>query len=414
MSTRKAHSRANDLRRSLAALSLMSVAGCSLANFIADESIDYNSTVEAATNDMLVTNILRGRDEAPVFFSDLSQIRGSIQFNVAAQSTIPWGPQFRPSTGTGVRRSVQAGPIQLQNAPTFDIAPQNTKQFYQGVMEPLGKAVLANYLRSGIPKDVVLRLFVSSIDTVAVVGEKASLVAHCRYTKPCFDEFIKKWTFHDGEPEAYLPFPNVVIAAEPKKIGGPVGPNAKALIDASNAGLEVKALDDAGTRVQLLKASPHITFCVNDGNDRYTAVGVTDNSLIKTPEGGLPPKSDDECNLATSQATTPVHALRRTEPARPVLRYMMHLRSVKEVFYYLGDLIKDGKPRPNPLYLNISKSPPPKVRFAVEYRGDTYYVSELRHYDNTIRILSILNDLLNLNRDASATPTTKAVQAVGG
>jgi hypothetical protein len=114
---------------------------CSLAPVIAEHSVDYNSTVEAATNIILVTNVLRARDQAPLYFSDLSQIRGSLTANVSAQTTFPFGQINRPLTGTGVRESIQ-NTLSLATNPTFDIAPTNTKQFYQGINQPLSKDLL--------------------------------------------------------------------------------------------------------------------------------------------------------------------------------------------------------------------------------------------------------------------------------
>src|SRR5579864_9837202 len=113
--------------------------GCSLASAISGDTQDYEEVVENVTDTMLVTNILRAQDDAPLFFADLSQIRGNIALNLSAQDSFPWGPWFRPSTGTGVRRSAQIGPIAVNSNPTFDIAPLNTKQFAQGILEPLSK-----------------------------------------------------------------------------------------------------------------------------------------------------------------------------------------------------------------------------------------------------------------------------------
>lgn len=77
------------------------------------------------------------------------------------------------------------------------------------------------------------------------------------------------------------------------------------------------------------------------------------------------------------------------------------------MFYYLGSLLT--LPNANrPIPLNISRIPSQKDRFSVIYRGNTYYVSG----DDTITVLAILNDLLNLHRDASEIPTTKTVVAV--
>jgi hypothetical protein len=71
-------------RRIALTLCLAPLVGCSLAPLVAHESEDYNETVETVTNSLLVTNILRARDEVPLYFTDLSQIRGQIMLNYSA------------------------------------------------------------------------------------------------------------------------------------------------------------------------------------------------------------------------------------------------------------------------------------------------------------------------------------------
>jgi len=414
------------LVRLVVALCLAPLAGCSLGNFIANESTDYNNTVEAATNDMLVTNILRARDNAPLFFSDLSQIRGSIQFNLAAQASFPWGPQFRPLTGTGVRRSEQIGPIALQNAPTFDIAPQNTKQFYEGIMEPLSPRILAYYLQSGDLSWVVMNIFVSRIEEVEVRGDVISVLNTYHYDDSQFLNLIYNWTyrFDSATQQNVESRPRVILSdGEPKPFGPKVAVDAKALVEASSANLEPKTID--GKFVQFSKKSPNVTICVKDIGGKYVAVGFVPNSVVKTPEMFPLPKSDEVCNPGAVGATEKKLAKDNV----PIKRYRLRIRSVEEIFNYLGylisddykDLAKNGKflldhkIDQSLIPFHIDQKPSGKVRFSTEYRGQVYYVNEYHDPNEyTITILAILNDLLNLNRDANPTPTTKAVQAVGG
>ncbi len=56
-------------------MGLAFLGGCSLSGAVTRSSLDYDQVLEAVTNDMLVTNILLARDQAPLHFTDLSQIR---------------------------------------------------------------------------------------------------------------------------------------------------------------------------------------------------------------------------------------------------------------------------------------------------------------------------------------------------
>jgi hypothetical protein len=104
-------------------IAMLLLAGCSLAPVIAENTLDYNTAVETVTNGVLVSNILRTRDGAPLYFSDLSQIRGAVQLSLQAQTTLPYGPAF-PAAGA----SAQGGPLAVSSQPGFDVAPLNTKK----------------------------------------------------------------------------------------------------------------------------------------------------------------------------------------------------------------------------------------------------------------------------------------------
>ena len=80
-------------------IAVLLLAGCSLAPVIAENTLDYNTAVETVTNSVLVSNILRARDGAPLYFSDLSQIRGAVGLSLQAQTTVPYGPVFPGATG---------------------------------------------------------------------------------------------------------------------------------------------------------------------------------------------------------------------------------------------------------------------------------------------------------------------------
>jgi hypothetical protein len=329
--------------------------------------------------------------------------------NYSAQAAFPIGPSNRSGTGVGVRSLGTIG-ITQQNLPFFDVAPLNNKQFYQGIIEPLTEGVFAFYLNSGIPKYVLFYLLVSGIETVKVNGDKISYEPLCGYLDPCFYDFVKTWNRDDMPPRAF-------VTNQPMEIGPKVAADAKALVAAASAGLTAKA---DGKLVQFSKKGTKTTICVADANGtKYVAVGISNASVFKTPALSVP-RSDDECPTLSHQNSQTSKTSAREAPT--VERQLLRLRSVQEIFEYLGFFARDKKSIkqtferhriadvPN-IGFNISEQQPPEVRFATQYQGKIYYVSE---NDNTLPILALLNVLLNLNRDANAIPKTPAVQAIGG
>jgi hypothetical protein len=295
--------------------------------------------------------------------------------------------------------------ITQQNLPFFDIAPLNNKQFYQGIIEPLSKGVFAFYLNSGIPPNVLFHILVSGIETVKVNGDKISYEQYCGYLDSCFYDFIERWTNGGRRPRA-------VVSNQSTEIGPKVAVDAKALVEAASAGLSATKAD--GNLVQFSKKSTQTTICVADASGtKYVAVGIATASVFKTPDVISIPRSD-ECLILPLQ--NPQTGKTSAKEAPTVELQLLRLRSVQEIFTYLGFLVQDKETNahvPN-IGFNIPEQPPPEVRFATQYQGKTYYVSKVSDNDNTLRILAVLNGLLNLNRDANAIPKTPAVQAIGG
>ncbi len=139
---------------------MLLLAGCSLAPVIAESTLNYNTTVETVTNGVLVTNILRVRDGAPLYFSDLSQIRGAVQLSLQAQTTVPYGPMFPAGAGA----SAQAGPLTVSSQPGFDVAPLNTKKFAEGMLEGIDVKVFAYFIQRHVDAKVLLNLVVSRVE----------------------------------------------------------------------------------------------------------------------------------------------------------------------------------------------------------------------------------------------------------
>ena len=108
----------------------------------------------------------------------------------------------------------------------------------------------------------------------------------------------------------------------------------------------------------------------------------------------------------------------------------MYLRSVEAIFSFLGQMLLVPR-RDRVLPFDISRQSSDRARFAVAYRGQTYYVNQIENscsnlreigstrpctedgtVDQTLFILAILNQTLNLYKNANEIPTTKAVQSV--
>jgi hypothetical protein len=94
--------------------------------------------------------------------------------------------------------------------------------------------------------------------------------------------------------------------------------------------------------------------------------------------------------------------------AKPREYTVVYLRSVDGIVAYLGKLLRESD---RPLPFDISTRPHDNDRYTVSYDGVTYYVPG-RGHDRTMDTLSLLNQLINLNKKASELPSTRAVETV--
>ena len=370
-------------------ISMLLLAGCSLAPVIAENTLDYNTAVETVSNSVLVSNVLRARDGAPLYFSDLSQIRGAVQLSLQTQTTVPYGPVFPGAAGA----SAQGGPLAVSSQPGFDVAPLNTKKFAQGMLEGIDVKVFAYFIQRHVDPKVFLNLVVSRVELYRKSDK--NLVGTCttdirKNGTSCVAELIASWTANRGFA------PRIGELPEKDDVGPPIPADLFAkqnnivasLVQTDAVNIDVKK---SGSDYRLSKSSVKYVLCVAAGPRRgYIAVGLASPGATKDPIKPPVPKSNGNCG----------------GPSPDPYRYVIYIRSVEAVFYYLGGLLNAEQP---PIAFHIYDHPVDEARFHTDYRGRLYFVREAATGDPTITILAILNDLLNLNRDAEEIPSTKTV-----
>jgi hypothetical protein len=392
-----------------AMLMALALCACSGSGYVSRSTADYNVAVEDATNNMLVVNVLRARDEAPLSFSDLSQIRGSLSVSAASQAAWPFGPFGHDSSRTN---TVSAGPVSLAINPSFDIAPLNTKQFSEGVLQSVSPDLLYYYLQRGTCPSVVLPLLIGSIANVTINDGKMSEPQPLGPSDRA--ALFRSWAGQDLCGNAAGTAPQIRYDDESVKFGPALPASVlgqpgiiSQLVQADAAKLSIRQADG---QVQLYKSESHPVLCVSIGNGRFAPLLLVTSSPMQAPLAPYVPKSP-VCGAPTTQA------------------WVAGLRSTQAIFYFLGDIVRaedklaagekltafeQGAWAENRmLNFHITQHPSHPPRFSVGYRGKTYDVAQVvPAQDDTITTLSILADLLNLHRDAAEIPSTQAVQAV--
>jgi hypothetical protein len=381
-------------RRRLTGLSVagaLLLAGCSLGPAITENSADYNTTIEDVTNAALVSNALRARDHAPLYFSDLAQIRGSLQLNVQpAQTIMP----FAHFLGSTTPSTVQAGPLNVNSQPGFDYAPLNTKIFAEGMLTGIDEKVFAYFIQRFAHQPDFIYLFLnlatSRIETFRRSG--GSPISTCVGIECA--KLIRRWTASPRPPTIGLLSKDT-----------PIGPAIPAEILANQRGALgdlVKVGDDEDLDLsptkskrayQLSKTEQKFVLCVTTRPNSVDAVGIASFGVTKDPDDTPIPGNNGTCGHG---------------PINPE-RYVIYTRSVEAIFFYLGELLRMREPQQQPIHFYIYDHPVENIRFHMNYRGQTYYVREASPADQTMPVLAFLNALMNLSRDADEIPSTRTV-----
>ena len=151
------------MRGLLILIMAMSFCGCSIPTAaVRSQVVSYDDAIEDITNKLLVLNILRAKDKAPLHFDEIPSIHESIQATGSLSLTVPYGP--RPPNWT--RNSVTPG-LSLQVSPSFEIDHLDTKDFVTGIASPIDPKFVKYWLDRGLDRRIVLLLFFSAVDITA-------------------------------------------------------------------------------------------------------------------------------------------------------------------------------------------------------------------------------------------------------
>ena len=421
------------MERTTILLIMLLLAGCSLAGGVSQGSIEYDRALEDVSNSMVVSNILRARDSAPLHFSDLSQIRGALQFQLQGQTNTPFGPNYVSSSRN---RALAQASVTLSTAPTFDVVPLNTKEFTEGITAPISLSTLlyyANRLADYLghfsdgagPKDAAkefMQLFVEkvSVDNCDFSNHPDRTVTGpddpTRSRRDCNEMVRGAFQLEPSQPINFDTILSQVISriwVGTYEAHHPFGPPAQVngsefLKDAdklATSGLEVRTIHPGW--IQLYKKTTETAVCMASPqrtNWLLLGLGKLDQPIsLEAPN--LP-----AYEICTSGEVWLDRLPKDANPRPP--RVVLYPRSVESVIYYLGAMLTvPEQKRALPFF--IGDTQPQRERFSVSYRGTTYYVAESNgSHDETLLILSIVNQILNLYKKASEIPTTAAVQSV--
>jgi hypothetical protein len=433
---------------------LLTLSACSLAPRVETDALAYHETADVTANRIILLNILRAKDSAPLHFAELSLIHGSLSEAGTLLLVEPIGPN--PHSSSLPRASI-APSATVGDQVTFDLGTLDTQTFTQGVTSPISPKMLKYFLDSGVDHRLVLMLLLSS---VRLPGSNEAIANYPRSERVvCYPDHgfkagappppyevhglnttVAECRGRDREFVAFLRILNELprVYAVSVRPFVPVGPAFRP--DAAHLLHDLLAMDHTK---QALRPVPGglLQFGVLSTEDKVVLCEdeprMSDGSATpaKTERTGLKALADKPCNPDT--ASDPEAATGRGPGATALPDFT--LRSTLGIFSFLGQVLGSQADRSTPekdvcITLDDQGREPDcskgqvlfrlthiraQARFGVEYGGEfwgvpraTPCVQMTNHCDHTLETLSMVSLLLNLNKLARDIPSTPAVQLV--
>jgi len=487
----------------------LGLCGCIPAVEIKSDSLSFDDVIEDTTNKLLLLNVLRARDKAPLHFANIPVIRESMQLSATLSNTQVAGPVV----GTTLRNNATLAGI-FQKSPSFEFNHLDSKDFVTGVSSPIDAKFVKYWLDRGLDQRIVLLLFFSSVEIVETRSE-AGPVSTIRIRNSPRDALDvirgRERAFAGPEElkcdiqsdfERYLKLINVLktffahsyrerrVLARGLSLNDKDGRGLQSFAALDQSKIQL-SYDKGSSAYNLYALSPEqkVAFCFYESKrpagtsaPRYEFIdsgatrvrnrkscyqGVVDAPVedSTTPEISESPvffpgaASVKEASEYCSTYNRFVRQGPAETAAYPRLELRLHIRSVGEIFQFLGDLLQyqdeirrhaDGR-RPAALKLNTpvtfgycpdDRSPgcddiffrldgdPSDARFSLWYRDKLYSVAHLnppeeplcegdacrrqptRQKDHTLEILSVVHQLVDLNKSATDIRATPFVQVL--
>jgi len=487
--------------------------GCGVSpEIIKVDSMAFGEVIEDTTNKLLVVNVLRARDKAPLHFADIPVIRESMQQSSSLGFLNVWG--LVPGT---TLRDTRSGTLTFQSSPSFELTHLQSKDFITGISSPIDPKIVKYWLDRGLDRRIVLLLFFSAAEIVETRSESGP-VRTIKIMNSPRDAIDLIWgrsgPFSGPEPlkcdsqsdfERYLKLLNLARTffantyRERRQLAR--GMNLDPEKDSRNlqgfAALDqskVQLVYDKGLSAYSLYALSNeqkVAFCFYDdrtpfglpqsqyeivqaGPERASDRRSCYQSVVDAPveDSTRPPLSEApvffrgpaDGKQASRYCEIYNQFLRITPPVTdaagyPKLEVRLHIRSVGEIFQFLGDLLHyqeeikrylesdpqvkqrlntpvtfgycpdDAGPGCNDIFFRLDGDPD-NARFTLRYRDRAYAVANINttegaprkdgsgrpgdtpRKDHTIEILSVLHQLVNLNKSATDIRATPSVQVL--
>jgi hypothetical protein len=400
------------LGRVLTLIGALTVSACeSLVDF-SDWSAGYDKAVERTHNENALINMVRAAYNRPLHFATIAVVRGNGQVSPAISGTFPF-VNFSAPTRSGASLTPSLG---VTSGFNFDLASLDNSEFISGLLTPISPATVHFYVMQGIPRELLFSLL---IERVSITANNRTQTYVNDPNHPNYDAFVAtlhnllELGFTTENPLIMMPFGPTLTTNEAK--------DPLRLQAAAQAGLILQPIP-VGSEVhyQLVRSMPYPRFCFTGGAPNMPRLpsSVMCGSLDGAGLGAAPPPGTQQ-NFQTGTG------LAGFENAS----LSVVIRSTRDVFNFLGNLIYQQVERPTPHRLVLTSQEAKDYNYLgrgndlfvvrknqtrsgdlvrVDFEGNTYSIpADIQ--GNSALVMSVVQQILNLSKSVNLIPTTSAV-----
>lgn len=424
------------MTRLLAAVCSVSLGGCVVVDQFGDRAVAYNVEAEKTRNQILLLNIIRAAYHKPMQFSIQTTVTGSATATAGLSTVLPLGG---PASGY----QINPGSNSLSGGPTFTVANQVDKEFYEGILTPISLQTVDSLFKAGYPRQLLLTLFVSQISLSSGSGEsrliRNSAVSGPERFQEVLDSLLNEGlsTESVGSSDKIGP---ILTAAQASNLDGITKLQAQGLSLTPVGG------PGAARQFQVTKSSSSYRFCFDRSTANYyrnlqpaTSAALHQNLVALIGPGAIASlacggKADEagDAAAAAHKGTGKKRAKPAIAPA-PAVGLDITIRNTLGIIYYLGEIARgqlglarsNGSVLPGPTLL--FRGPNADAReylfrirrgsgdptLSVAYDGTSYTIAaDPGTGDHSSQVLDLVEQLSALNSSAKDLPSSNVVNLV--
>jgi hypothetical protein len=388
-------------------------------------SVHYNRVVADTNNELIFLNIIRAKDREPMYFTAVSQMRGSLTLSGTSALSAEYPESGAVVTDTfdsdgaitamskqataSVRKLSPSISATIATNPSFDYQVLDTQEFYNGILTSISPSTLASYLRQGWRDDLLTALVVEKVEFsefqegTNTLGKPFATLINSPSNKSGanFGEFIRCF---ETQPNSLLPVERKLFnLADIEK------PSLSQLPDLKKAGYSIDEKNNvvySVSRPDGLRVSPRDSL-------HPSCVSFLSHLEFTEPQAERALRRDEKSTEKVgSESVSGTGFLVRNN-----LAITYTLRSTQSIIYFLGEYLREESEAytlsTGPIFEALTEKPSSTFS-KTELNGKTYWIAtaQERSGSNTLSTMAFLNQMINLQKSADERPATAIVQSV--